>query len=455
MQVRGVLVRDRLDFLTSEVQQLMADSKYDELTLLYKVVSLVAGGTDAMVGALQVKVKASGLETISDKCPAAIDDAIVFCEAVIDVISRFRAIVHHCFFDDPQFVQALQSAAEQFMNRNAVQSLSGAARIADHVARYIDHLMRQPSAATDVDSVCDRALVLFRLLEDKDMFQKFYQKRLAGRLIGGALASEETELALIHRLRVRRGCSARTRARVCTVAWSARAGSPSGARQEMCGFEYTSKLLRMFSDVQMNDELNRRLLAFLAQHNRAMPMEFRALVLATGSWPLNPIDTPMRLPAAMDVALRVFEQWFHAYVCVGARDREFVHSSARAHRVRACSEHGNRKLRFLHQMSRGDLVYTSGDGVHYVIANANTFQIATFLQFSEIDELPFTELAQAVGFDEPVLRAALQSFVRMRLLVLTSGSASDASGVYALNREFKRYARGARATCVRDCVTVN
>ena len=60
-------------------------------------------------------------------------------------------------------------------------------------------------------------MVLFKYLEDKDVFQTFYTTKLSKRLIHGVSASDEAEASMISKLK------------------------------EACGFEYTNKLQRMFT----------------------------------------------------------------------------------------------------------------------------------------------------------------------------------------------------------------
>jgi hypothetical protein len=60
-------------------------------------------------------------------------------------------------------------------------------------------------------------MVLFKYLEDKDVFQNFYSTKLSKRLIHGVSASDEAEASMIAKLK------------------------------EACGFEYTQKLQRMFT----------------------------------------------------------------------------------------------------------------------------------------------------------------------------------------------------------------
>lgn len=60
-------------------------------------------------------------------------------------------------------------------------------------------------------------MTVFKYIEDKDVFQKFYSKMLAKRLVHFQSASDDAEGNMISRLR------------------------------EECGVEYTSRMTRMFS----------------------------------------------------------------------------------------------------------------------------------------------------------------------------------------------------------------
>jgi cullin 1 len=59
-------------------------------------------------------------------------------------------------------------------------------------------------------------MIIFRFIDDKDVFQKFYTKKLSMRLVNLTSASDDSESSMITKLK------------------------------ESCGFEYTQKLTRMF-----------------------------------------------------------------------------------------------------------------------------------------------------------------------------------------------------------------
>jgi cullin 1 len=69
-------------------------------------------------------------------------------------------------------------------------------------------------------------MTVFKYVEDKDVFQKFYSKMLAKRLVNGTSASDDAETSMISKLK------------------------------EACGFEYVSKLQKMFQDIGTSKDLN-------------------------------------------------------------------------------------------------------------------------------------------------------------------------------------------------------
>ena len=67
-------------------------------------------------------------------------------------------------------------------------------------------------------------MVVFTYVDDKDVFQKFYTNHLAKRLVYSSSASSDAEASMITKLR------------------------------DNCGFEYTSKLQRMFTDINTSKD---------------------------------------------------------------------------------------------------------------------------------------------------------------------------------------------------------
>ena len=112
-------------------------------------------------------------------------------------------------------------------------------------------------------------MVVFKYIEDKDVFQTFYSKQLAKRLIHSTSASEDLEGAMIGKLKVRFSPGA------CSEAFR-----PDAATQSTCGYEYTSKLQRMFTDMSLSRDLLERFKTYLEMTAKADLGGGRALALA-------------------------------------------------------------------------------------------------------------------------------------------------------------------------------
>lgn len=170
-------------------------------------------------------------------------------------------------------------------------------------------------------------MVVFKYIEDKDVFQKFYSKMLAKRLCQHMSASDDAEASMISKLK------------------------------QACGFEYTSKLQRMFQDIGVSKDLNDQ---YRKHHEKLRDtrsttqneIDFSILVLSSGSWPFGQGFT-FSLP---------FE------VCVNARWAEFLELltdilfalqlEQSVHRFNNfyAKQHSGRKLNWLYNMCRGELI---------------------------------------------------------------------------------------------------
>lgn len=64
------------------------------------------------------------------------------------------------------------------------------------------HSTKNPDEA-ELEEALNRVMIVFKYVEEKDVFQKFYSKMLAKRLVQGLSASDDAEATMISRLKVR------------------------------------------------------------------------------------------------------------------------------------------------------------------------------------------------------------------------------------------------------------
>ena len=81
---------------------------------------------------------------------------------------------------DKSFQNAVNSAFEAFLNLSP--------RAPEYLSLFMDERLRRGlkgASEDDVDSTLDAAMVLFRFLQEKDLFEKYYKQHLAKRLLSG------------------------------------------------------------------------------------------------------------------------------------------------------------------------------------------------------------------------------------------------------------------------------
>lgn len=57
-----------------------------------------------------------------------------------------------------------------------------------------------------MDDVLDKTITLFRFLQDKDVFERYYKQHLAKRLLFNRSVSDDAERGMLSKLKVRRQC---------------------------------------------------------------------------------------------------------------------------------------------------------------------------------------------------------------------------------------------------------
>jgi hypothetical protein len=80
--------------------------------------------------------------------------------------------------------------------------------------------------------------------------------------------------------------------------------------KEICGFEYTSKLQRMFNDVRLSLEFNQGF--GTSAMGSSIPFSFSALILQSGSWPITSSAVPLPvLPSPLGACVEKFDLFYN------------------------------------------------------------------------------------------------------------------------------------------------
>lgn len=133
-----------------------------------------APDADEPGGAAADKAKAQPLNAAAQQTAAAIK----WVDDVLALKDKFDSLWTTCFEKDLELQSVTAKSFAEFINMFD--------RSSEFVSLFIDdNLKRGSKGKTDseVDIVLDKAIVLIRYLSDRDMFERYYQKHLARRLL--------------------------------------------------------------------------------------------------------------------------------------------------------------------------------------------------------------------------------------------------------------------------------
>jgi cullin 1 len=389
--VERVLIEKQLDKFRDEFQNLLSDDKQTDLARMYQLVSRVPDGLTTLRQQLETHIQTQGVQAIAGCKSEALTDPKVYVTTILSVHQKYVTLVQDAFSNESGFVAALDRACGKFINRNAVtEEAKASTRSPELLAKYCDILLKKnPKNPEEVEleDTLNQVMTVFKYIEDKDVFQKFYSKMLAKRLVGHLSASDDAEASMISKLK------------------------------QACGFEYTSKLQRMFQDIGLSKDLNENFRKHF-ELSEPLDLDFSIQILSSGSWPFQPPNA-FTLPQELERSVTRFTTFYS-------------------------SQHSGRKLHWLWQNSKGEIV-TNCFRNSYTF-QASTWQMAVLLQFNSADEFSIETLSANTGLELRILKQVVQILLKINLLKCDTVKAIeldeeaaklDPCAVIKLNNEYK------------------
>lgn len=103
------------------------------------------------------------------------------------VHNKYAKIVREQFKTEVGFKGALDKACSSFVNKNAVTGKAKNPNFsAESLASYCHILLKKSNKSmedAELEAALDDIMIIFRYIEDKDVFEGFYKRRLADRLV--------------------------------------------------------------------------------------------------------------------------------------------------------------------------------------------------------------------------------------------------------------------------------
>lgn len=116
---------------------------------------------------------------------------------LLDLKDRFDHFLHNSFGGDKIFKQVIASDFEHFLNLNT--------KSPEYLSLFIDDKLKKGvkgMTEQEIENVLDKTMVLFRFLQEKDVFERYYKQHLAKRLLLNKSVSDDSEKNMISKLKV-------------------------------------------------------------------------------------------------------------------------------------------------------------------------------------------------------------------------------------------------------------
>jgi cullin 3 len=208
--------------------------------------------------------------------------AIKWVEAILVLIEKFDLFWTKSFRSDKGIQAALNKSYENVIN--------DLVRCPEFISLFLDENLKRGikgKTEAEVDHVLEKAIILIRFVRDKDLFERYYKKHLARRLLLSRSASEDVERQMISRMKVEVGNS------------------------------FTQKLEGMFRDMSVSAELTdqfHRSMDLLDASER-LSFSLNINVLTSTFWPeelttTKPDEAPCIFPKSIERAKEKFVRFY-------------------------------------------------------------------------------------------------------------------------------------------------
>ncbi|XP_072674491.1 cullin-4B-like isoform X2 [Canis lupus baileyi] len=324
--------------LQKGLSYLLDENRVEDLSVLYQLFSRVEFGVQVLLQHWIDYIKKFGNSIVTNPVK---DKTMV--QELLDFKDKIDFIIATSFLKNEKFIVAMKDAFETFINKRS----------------------NKPAQ-----------------LLGKDVFEAFYKKDLARRLLLGKSASVDAEKSMLSKL-----------------------------KQE-CGTAFTNKLQGMFKDMELSKDTMIQLKQYMQNQNIPGNIELTVNILTTSFWPTY-IPKEIHLPPEME---RLQENFKNFYL----------------------SKHSGRKLQW--QSTLGHCVLKAEFKKGKKELQVTLFQTLVLLMFNEGDHFSLEEIKMATGLEDRELRRTLQSLAcgRARVLIKNpKGKDVEDGDRFFCNEEFK------------------
>ncbi|KAI8908337.1 ubiquitin-protein ligase, Cullin 4 [Gorgonomyces haynaldii] len=351
------------------VDTLLEQNQIQDLAKIYSLLQQV-NQLDLLKQQLSKFIQAKGIAIVQDQT----QDQIMV-KRLLDFKSGLDLVFTNAFENNEHFAHTLKESFETAINKRQNKP-------AELIAKHLDKLLKSKGMSEqEVDLEQNKCLDLFRYTQGKDIFEAFYGKDLAKRLLLQKSASVDAEKAMLVKLKTQ------------------------------CGAGFTNKLEGMFKDVEVSKDIMLSFRESARVQEKLGKFEVNVAVLTAGFWPTYPV-TEMILPPQFIQCQQVFADFY-------------------------LSKHNGRRLTWQNSLGHCSLrgVFPKGEREFVV----SLYQTVVLLLFNANTRLTYQEIKQDTGIEEQELCRTLQSLACGKVRVLQKsprGRDINPDDAFEFNNEF-------------------
>ena len=214
-------IKEVINLPGSGVEFMLDNNRVNELKDIYELISRVDNKKEALKIAVQKRIVELGMEVnraaqaISKEQPTKQDGdgktmerpvnqqtvaAIEWVDDVLKLKDRYDVVLIQAFREDKGLQIAFTVSFTEFINAFD--------RSSEYLSLFFDENMKKGikgKTESEIDALVDKGIVLLRYIQDKDLFERYYKRHLARRLILKKTASLDAEKQVLVRMKMEIG----------------------------------------------------------------------------------------------------------------------------------------------------------------------------------------------------------------------------------------------------------
>ena len=384
-------IKDVINMEGTGAKSMLDNDRIEDLKNVFELVARVDPRKTALKEAVQKRVVELGseinktaLSTLSaptakaaskapaDKAPAEkginqqTQAAITWVEQILDLKSKYDRLWDSAFLKDTVMEKALEVSFQDFINAND--------RSSEHLSLFLDEYLKRGGKGkteAEVDQLLEKGILLLQYLANTDLFETYYRKHLARRLLMKKGVSRDMERQMLSKMKMKLGTN------------------------------ITQKLEGMIRDMELSDSLAPQYNKYLGELGDADPsrVDIDARVITANVWPFealfksgddNEKKQECNYPSSIERTKKLYEQFY-------------------------LGKHTGRRLTWMPNLGDADVraTFKSAEGkVRRYELNVSTYAMMVLMLFNELPKgqgITFEEISAQTNISEPELIKVLHS----------------------------------------------